>query len=400
MIRYSAILVLLAWPAGASELGFYQWVSPPRQDGLDLLTAAREQAAEAGAKAFRFYLGPRFDYLRPYLAPERRTATPAGLLDLERYRAALEDQRFSTIILTAYSALDYAGGLDDVNLNRPFSDLERAEVHRQVTELCRTLFERYGDQERTFVVVNNEADEKLMEIANYTQSPQLGIKNLIAWINARQAAISSVREEYPEARLRVIHAFELSVVNLRIARIGGRFRKTAHAADGFRAIDDVLPEIQCDLVSYSAYEATNSPYQTLHADTPPEQTGLRLRRDLERIAAAARGAISPYGRRLFGENSVMIGELGFARETFERLPTGGVLRRLQSAIDSAENWGAPWVILWQVFDAPKWGSRAWGFGAVDAAGRRPKLRPANDGCNSIAACVESWTVQKPAHTTR
>ena len=86
----------------------------------------------------------------------------------------------------------------------------------------------------------------------------------------------------------------------------------------------------------------------------------------------------------------MIGELGFARETFEPLPTGGVLPRLQSAIKVAERWGAPWVILWQVFDAPRWGDRAWGFGAVDAQGGRPSLIPAADGCASVAQCVESW----------
>ena len=232
-----------------------------------------------------------------------------------------------------------------------------------------------------------------MEIANYTRSTQLATTNLIEWINTRQAAIAAVREEFPDARLRLLHAFELSVVNLEIGLVRGRFRKTARGADGIRAIDDVLPHIRCDLVAYSAYESTNSPYETQQPDDPPGDTGVRLRRDLERISHAAQRSISPYGRRLFGAKPVMIGELGFARETFERLPTGGVLRRLQSAINTARNWGAPWVILWQVFDAPKWGSRAWGFGAVDANGQRPTLKPADDGCDSIAACVQSWTEQ-------
>ena len=129
-------------------------------------------------------------------------------------------------------SIDYGSGLDDINLLRPFGDEERQAVTRQMTELARSLFEQYGDQKRTFILANNEADEKLMEIANYTRSTQLATTNLIEWINTRQAAIAAVREEFPDARLRLLHAFELSVVNLEIGLVRGRFRKTARGADG------------------------------------------------------------------------------------------------------------------------------------------------------------------------
>lgn len=391
MIRVARVLALTAVAATATEIGYYQWNSPLPEEPGDLLTAAREQAARSGAEVFRFYVGPRFDYQRPYLDPERHAAEPAPMLDLPHYRAALEDDRFSTIVLTVYSALDYGAGADDLNLLRPFGDRERAAVGAQIGAAARLLLERYGDQDRTIVLANNEADEKLMEIATYTRSPELAVRNLIGWANARQAAVEAARAAYPDSKLRLLNAFEISVVNLKIAPFRGRYRKTALPVEGIRAIDDVLPAVKCDLVSYSAYESTNSPYRTRNPNAPAAETGERLRRDLDRIRAAADGSISTYGRGLLGRNFVMIGELGFARETFEALPNGGVLPRLHSAIEAAEDWGAPWVILWQVFDAPKWGSRAWGFGAVDASGNRPLLSPALDGCSSIAACVESWT---------
>src|ERR1043166_7422222 len=47
----------------ASRTGFYQWDGvAPANTSTDLLTAAREYATATGAKVFRLYIGPRFDY--------------------------------------------------------------------------------------------------------------------------------------------------------------------------------------------------------------------------------------------------------------------------------------------------------------------------------------------------
>ncbi len=401
------LFVLVILPSlPASEIGFYQWVGLDPDPSTSLLRSARDRAAQTGVTTLRLYLGPRFDYDQPYLSPNRfarrteKPVTPASILALPHLQATLDDPRFSTLILTVYSALDYGAGPDDINLLRPFGDRERKAVHSQISELTRLFYTRYGDQDRTVILANNEVDEKLMEIANYSQSPQLAVANLISWINARQDAVEEVRREFPQARLRVLHAFEISVVNLKIALIDGRYRKTARTIQGWSALRDVVPHVRFDLLSYSAYESANSPFRTRNTDTPPEQTGLRLSRDLDRIARASQASVSPFGKRLFGAKSVMIGELGFAREKFESAPSGGVLPRLQSAIETAAEWGCPWVILWQVFDAPRWGSRSWGFGAFDAAGDRPSLAPAANGCASVADCVESWTDNNGARPGR
>jgi len=396
ILTLSVLPILLAAPLAAQpldqRLGVYQWVSPAREP--DVLTAAREDAAQLGLKTFRLYLGARYDYRRPYLHPDRFDGsvppTPAAILDVPRYQAVLADPVFSTVILTVYESLDYGAGPDDVNLLRPFGERERRAVHDQIVELGRKLFAQYGDQERTVILANNEADEKLMEILNYSGDSDLAVRNLVEWIETRQRAVEQVRAEHPQAKLRLLHAFEISVVNLRIAKVGRRYAKTV-SDGGFSALTHVLPQVKVDLISYSSYESINSPYETRDPDSPPNEVAVRLDRDLALIAQAASDSISPYGRSEFGENYVMIGELGFARETFERL--GGVLPRLYYALDTAVRRGCPWIVLWQAFDAPRLGRRARGYGLRDQADRRPTLAAPDGGCASIESCLETTLEQ-------
>jgi len=396
---FAAYLALVVLPtfAQAQQIGFYQWVGiSPSDTDADLLTEARERIGDQGA--FRLYLGARFDYERPYLAPDRfanlDTVTPASILTLPRYRAVLDDPKLSTVILTTYTTHDYGGGPDDLNLLRPWTDFERKTETTQITALCELLYRDFGDQQRTIIIANNEADEKLLEILNYTGDPTQALETLTAWINTRHDAISKVRAAHPNAKLKLFHAFEISMVRLRAAPVRDEYMKSS-SGKGWNALEHIVPDIRCDLISYSSYESINSPYDTLRTDLPPELVATRLRADLDLIRDKSRDSISDAGRRAFGDRFVMIGEMGFARERFEPLSTGGVLPRLNYALAAARDWGAPWIILWQVFDAPKLGSRAWGWGAFDAAGKRPGLKAVPGACNTVATCALAAVESRP-----
>ena len=361
----------------ASQLGFYQWVGVPVQgDPADLLTQARRHATAAGARAFRLYLGPRFGYGGP-IPPG---PTPAAILAREHYRAVLEDPKLDTLFLTTYTARDYGAGPDDLNLLRPWDDAAARAERDQITALCRFLYDHFAGQPKTIVITNSEADDKMLEVMNYTGSPERAVENLVAWTNTRHQAITAARR--PEARLRLVHGFEISLVNL---AIDAAFRKSPQGR--WNALRDVVPRVRFDLLLYSTYESINSPYETQATDVDPAQTGVRLRRDLDRIRDASRRSLSETGRRLYGDRFVAAGELGFARDRFEHLPTGGVLPRLRSALRAALDWGCPYIVLWQVFDAPRAGGEQYGFGLVDRHGRYPRLKPDPSGCDSIASCL-------------
>jgi hypothetical protein len=392
-----AVVLLLCSVASAQtppgRIGFYQWVGvPPAGETDDLLTAARERTTGLGMGLFRLYLGPRYDYLHPYLSPHRFEGdaagerTPAEILQIPRYAAVMDDPALETVILTVYTALDYGGGPDDLNLLRPWTETEEAAETMQIEALCDLLYERWGESGKTVILANHEADEKLMEILNHKDDPEQAITTLAAWTNTRHEAIAEARKRHPGAKLRVLHAFEIAAVNLHIRRDQWRYRKSAREG-GYNALEDILPRIRSDLVSYSAYESVNSPYETQSIGAPPDDVARRLMRDLDRIRSIGEGSISPLGRTLFASRFVMIGELGLARERFEAVPSGGVLPRFEAAFEAARNWGCPYITVWQAFDAPRRGAEPWGFGAFDSAGSRPALKPGTWLCASIADCL-------------
>ncbi len=93
-------------------------------------------------------------------------------------------------------------------------------------------------------------------------------------------------------------------------------------------------------------------------NTPPGDVTLRLVRDL---AALGRATKKP----------VMIGELGFSRPVFDKLPTGGVSQRLAAAFTAIEQARPAYVVLWQAFDGPMADGAPDGFGLLEpGAGAR------------------------------
>ncbi len=387
----SQAAAVCAQPPHGDTVGFYQWLGVSDRPG-DLLTQARRRAVALGSRVFRLYLGCRYDYKHPVMDKRRfdgaESLTPVEILaSVDRYRAVLDDPALETVIFTVYSCADYGGGPDDINLQRPWSEREEKLVREQIAALAEWLYARYGGRRMTVILANNETDEKLLDIANYTGSAELAAANLRAWLRTRQAAVAAARARHPGATLQLFHAVEISLVNLHLVARDGGFHKAPRA--GVNALSHILPEIECDLVSYSSYESTNSPYETQDPDAPPSASGERLLRDLDRIREAARGSVGAAGRKRFGDRFVMIGELGYSRDRFEHLATGGVKPRLRAALGAAFDWGCPYIVLWQTFDAPRSGGAAWGFGLYDRRGRAPAIHAAPGSCNTLLDCMKT-----------
>ena len=303
-----AVTAAVSQPVLPRRVGFYQWAGMlPANAGGDLLTEARHRSVAIGARVFRLYVGARFDYIHPPYSPRRfsrdgirEPLTPARILRIARYREVLEDPKIETVILTVYPIHDYGGGPDDLNLQRPWSGRERDLEFKQTSELCRYLYQEFGALDKTVIIANAEADDKMLDIMNYTGSPEMAVENIRRWTQARFEAVRDVREAHPAARLRILHAFEISLVNLRIAKQGRGFGKAplperAQKRRGWNALNDVVPDVSFDLLSYSAYESTNSPFETRQPDIDPAETGSRLARDLDLIQSKARNSVSPAG---------------------------------------------------------------------------------------------------------
>jgi hypothetical protein len=352
------LLLVAATLVGAQpnpRVGFYQWESPIRGALLPSpLFTAPGLIEKSGAGLFRIYVGARFDYFEPVLSPRRFAdvahCTPADILRLRQYRYVMEHPALATIVLTVYPSRDYGGGCDDINLSRADVRNELDAEHRQMFDLAEFLLRDYGHLPKTVILANTEADNRMIEIMTHTGSSELAIRNMIAWQNTRFRAVDQARRHYPKSRLKLLNAFEIALVNLGIERQGHRFIKSPRGR--WNALRDIVPQVNFDLLSYSAYESTNAPFETGAIDTPPAATGERLERDLRRIAAAT-------------SKPIMIGELGIPNDVFDKLPSGGVAPRLASALDAIRRVRPAYVIFWQVYDAPAGRGEPVEFGWLD-----------------------------------
>jgi hypothetical protein len=353
LLALAAAALLFAQPN--PRVGFYQWESPIRGVLLPSpLFTAPELIQKSGAGLFRIYVGPRFDYFEPVLSPRRFAGvvhcTPLDILRLSHYKYVIEHPSLVTIVLTVYPARDYGGGCDDIHLSRTGIRGELDAEYRQMSDLAEFLLRDYGHLAKTVILANTEADNRMIEIMTHTGSSELAIRNMIAWQNTRFRAVDQVRRRYPKARLKLLNAFEIALVNLAIERQGHRFVKSPRGR--WNALRDVVPRVSFDLLSYSAYESTNAPFETGAIDTPPAATGQRLERDLARIGRAT-------------PKPVMIGELGIPGDVYDKLPSGGVEPRLISAVDAIRRMRVAYVVFWQVYDAPAGRGEPVEFGWLD-----------------------------------
>jgi hypothetical protein len=330
-----------------AAVGFYQWAATrPAQ----VLQRTADQLHQIHAGLIRIYLGPRYDYQRAVLAANRVRMLPVKEIDRPEIRRLLDDPCLPTIVLSVYPARDYGAGLDDINLNRPWSAQDAEAESSQLRALTERLYALLGNQNKTVIIANSEADSRLLDIANYTGSLPLAISNITAWQQARYNAIKAARAAHPNAKLRVLNAFEISLVNMGIDKSGARYTKVA--GRGTNALRAIVPNVPFDLLSYSVYESTNSPYQTLAINTPPSDITARLLRDLAILGRATK-------------KPIMIGELGFSRPAFDKLPTGGVNQRLAAAFAAFEKVRPAYVVLWQAFDGPLPDGAPDGFGLLE-----------------------------------
>jgi hypothetical protein len=313
------------------KIGFYQWAAAEPAHVIER-TAGKLHDLHAGL--IRLYLGPRYDYAHPALDASRARHQPAEAL--RQYKSVLEDPCLPTVVLSAYPARDYGGGLDDISLNRRWSPADRQAETEQLLALAEVIYEIAGDQPKTVIIANSEADSRLVDIANYTGSVDMALQNISLWQRARYQAIARARLRHPHAKLRLLNAFEVSLINLGIERRNGRFQTVP--GGGPNALRNIVPYVPFDLLSYSAYETTNSPYQDFAVNTPPADTRTRLFRDWPLLQRAAAG------------RPIVIGELGYSRRDFDALSTGGVVPRLQVALDTLRQLQPSYITLWQAFD--------------------------------------------------
>lgn len=284
----------------------------PRPDRPFLVEGA-ERLIELGTRAAKFWFTPKT------IAESYRWGSrwPDGLnsfVDLAKtddFKAAF-DLPFSVISLEALLPHDEVW-----RDGAPEEPEALDESERAVHELAQHLIAVHRDRPITFIIQNWESDWRFRRSTDQTWSPPAEeVERLSArmarWIAARQRGVERARAEAPGARCRVAHAVEVNRV-----------------FDGFRGVPNVtrsvLPRVEVDLVSYSTWDALESPADLAVA--------------IEEIRRHARTG------PLFGPRAVMLGEIGIP----ENIQPDRIADRWDGWIGAALALGVPYIFQWELY---------------------------------------------------
>jgi hypothetical protein len=280
--------------------------------------------------------------------PEKEAQDMMKIINMfhELYKPLLE--QFHTVVLSIWSS-------DDESMSSPDKD---TAFFKAFTEYLQSNFTN-----KTFVLQNWESDNKFFKdkdlLGNVVSPSEERIKEIVTWINARQKGVTEGRNVASSTR--VFHAFEVNLVN--------DFKNDQFKNDPARkhkcALSEIVPKINVDLVSYSAYETVDQKYHKggLEAFLDVIQSKME---PLQTRAQAYMDSVVKDDPRF--TKRVFLGE--FSIDNYEKTPvdkTSGVqttrkgnqyrdeyleakLAEDKVTINAAAAWGCPFIIYWAIYE--------------------------------------------------
>lgn len=246
-----------------------------------------------------------------------RWAPIRSLTDLARseHFRDLFAKPFSTFILMAFApGRPISWFLDGV------SEEDLRSEQQSLYDFASYLLAEYAGSGKTFVIQNWESDWVLTPPAGPTTPEptrdlqEALVERMAAWCAARQAGVERARAETAASDVTVLHALEVNLIE--------------RAMKGHRcAVNALVPLTNCDLYSYSSWETQRDPVLFREA--------LSFLREHAPASEAC------------GRDNIYVGEYGAPEnevggpEEQERL--------IRVATDVALDWGARFVVYWQLY---------------------------------------------------
>ncbi len=274
----------------------------------DFLNEGADKLLELGTRVIKLWFTPNPAGSYPFNSewPEIKS-----LVDLAKtpYFREVFAKPFTTYILEAFAPGQgwhyFAGGMTPEQVAK-----ERDDIY----DLAKYLLTEYKGTGKTFILQNWEGDWVLTN-PKFTKEPDpVTVQGMIDWLNARQDGVERARQEVGTKGVMVLHAAEVNLV--------------ARAMEGKVTVtNDVLPKTHCDLYSYSAWDTLRNPE--------------KFRAALDYLAEKAPDS------KLFGGRNVYVGEFGAPENN-----VGGPEKQLEiikSATEVALDWGARYVVYWELY---------------------------------------------------
>lgn len=300
-----------------------------------------------GSTTLKMALTARYCTVEYHLPRDPSIRTLRDLVERQPSVRAVLDMDFSSYVFWAYAFSQYRGGDGQqalASFQDGFTDAEAAAVYREVYDLAAWLLTTYSGSGKRFYIGHWEGDWHLRW--DYDTKRPLRpktVEGMIRWLETRQRAIDDARRETPHRDVAVYGYTEVNLVQR-----------------GMRgdpcATTEVLPRIDVDYVSYSAWDTTNYPRSAAAMRA-------KLLAALDFIEAHLRPLAGlPPGKR------VWIGEFGYPAIKFSAAEAD---LRTRWVIRAGLEWGCPFVLYWELYNnevEPDGTQR--GYWMIDAAGRQ------------------------------
>jgi hypothetical protein len=314
-----------------------------------------------GATVLKFSLGP--DYKKDRRCKPGMTSLTDLASHEPAYRAVL-DMPFAHFVLwtNTFSHNPWQDGLSPQEADREY---------REVYEFATHLLKTYRLSGKTFYLGHWEGDGMLRRSVSKEDDAKVTpekVAGMIAWLNVRQQAVDDAKRDTPPDGMAVWHYTEVNHVVL--------------AMDQNRPalVNQVLPHVPVDFVSYSAYDTTNR--------TEPQK--IRAALDFIEARLAPKPAIS--GKRVF------IGEYGFPAllgKTLKPQPPKTTNEKSLVVMQTGIQWGCPLVLYWELYNnevGP--GGEQIGYWMIDSTGTKMPVYHTHQRYYAWARQFVSDTFQK------
>lgn len=229
--------------------------------------------------------------------------------------------KFSTIehfdLIASLPFEDIFIWFDRINIS---VDIDETKIYERMFQFVEYLLNKYTNSHKRFFIGHWEGDWLLNSSDLQHQSATIErCKKMIKIQNARQRAVDDAKAKHANTSVEVFNYVEINRVVDSVDKGLRRF------------IDGVLPYINPDFVSYSAYDVQNKSMNKVHEILDFIQSKLKPKKELS------------YTKRVF------IGEFGIPALDVNYDPIEHKKKNLEVLMKFV-SWGCPYVLYWELFN--------------------------------------------------